>query len=164
MSAPTWLVSYDYDGGSGSAVVHADTREEATRLGMAQATPKWQPGAQCRHTSTIRWMSFQDVQTAPLAGIATAADLSWDRRDTGHEWLVIERGSAHCGGRDWWTDAGRIVGTASTLDAAQRMATAMRRCKIGPSTTLYDVVSRSDVEVVVTDQPYGCFAGGEAQR
>jgi len=157
----TYRVEYAYGSGKGGEIVEAATPEAATDRVMAAATPRWNPGATVRHTRTYRVLWAHEVAVEPHGGLRTAVDLTWYRRDRGGPLLVVERGHGRAtrpGRRaheDYWTDAGVIVGTATTRTGARRMVTRARRRGFGRAR--YDIVPRGEVEISLSGQPYGCI-------
>jgi hypothetical protein len=154
-----WHVCYDYEGGAGREIVTAPDERTATTTGMALATPRWaaDPSAPCRHVRTYRVLSWEEMAAAPHGGIETVVDLTWDRRDRGRTWLVVERGHRTEDLHDYWTTTARLVGTAHARSTARRMATA--RGRRGGSGARYDVVPRDAVQMMTSGAPYGCLAG-----
>ena len=155
--AKHWVVRYRYDGGYGAEIVQADTADGATALVMARAKPTWNPVAECKHVSTERVLYAPDL-SLPHGGLERAVDLSWDRRDRGGEYLVIERGHAiDPQQRSYWLASGRIVASCATERGAKSVATRHARRTHGAS-AIYHVVPRAAVQIESSGAPYGCLA------
>ncbi len=112
-------------------------------------------------TSSIPNLTYADIISRPHGGLTTAVDLTWGRRDTGYDWLVIERGHiVSADGRGLWTASGRIVRASASPRGARAMATRLaRRSRARGANGRYDVVPRHAVAVTVSGAPYGCMAG-----
>lgn len=160
---PRWRVLYRYDGGSGCVVVYAPDRESAIAAGMAKAKALYasDPLTPCTLTSAYRIMLYSEMQALPNRGIERAIDLTWDRRDGGHRYLVIERGHSMHGHYDCWTTTGRIIGSADTARGAARIAEAARRrmFKIHRQSPQYDVVERDTIAISMESGAYGLNSG-----
>ena len=157
---PTWWVRYSYDGGAGMTPVSAPDRETAAQLGMEQAVPlvrdKDKP---CRLTSVMRIVRIGEMEAAEHYGIARVVDLDWDSRDTGGDWLIVERGSTRdAAGYDVWTDTGRLVGTGRTAAGAEKRAQVLRN-RHPQGSACYHVVPRDAVTMGTSGAPYGCMSG-----
>lgn len=143
----SYFVSYRYNGGSSMDLVQASSAEEATRLGMEQAAPRWasDPSTPCEHVSTKRALSWQEVAGLPLGGIQTVRRPSY-KEDRGGPWLVVCRDRivlSECRGDMWLTEA-RWEVQAPTFAAAERWL------KKQPEhlRDRYSVIPRSEVEII----------------
>jgi hypothetical protein len=159
---PRFHVHYEYSGGSGTLEIRAPDADAATRLGMLQAKPDHNPGQSVTHKVTHRILDWKEVETLPYGGVRRAYEVEWDRRDTGGDWLVVERGrQLDHRGLDYWTESGRLVATHKSETAAWKWAreTVAKQIKRHNSFARYDVVPRHAVELVETMMPYGTSAG-----
>lgn len=110
--------------------------------------------------TTMTTMRYSEMVAAPNHGLTRVVELTWDRRDRGGKWLVVERGHRVDRDGDRWTSTGRLVATAPTLAGAKQCAgkasARLRRCGITPT---IDIVPRDEVEIVLSAAPYGCTSG-----
>ena len=97
---------------------------------------------------------------APLHGLTTVIDMTWDRRDRLGDWLVVERGNAVRDGYTMWTCVGRLVATSVSMAGARNRAGKARakHRRYGTSAQI-DVVRRGEVSLRLSGAPYGCSAG-----
>ena len=89
-------------------------------------------------------------------------DLSWDKRDRGLPWMVVERGRGYNFSRmrDYYTPCGRLVATCATERGARNRAGKARAslCRQGLSGRI-DIVHRDAVVLRGSSAPYGCMSG-----
>ena len=105
-------------------------------------------------------MTYQETQERPHGGLVVAIDLTWDRRDTGGAWLIVERGGRFVGLPDMYTSTGRLVATAATEQRAEAIARQARRRlhAQGCLSAIVDIVPRAAVAIRSASGPYGCMA------
>jgi hypothetical protein len=160
MNTPTWSVTYKYDGGACTEFVQADDAETAGAELMSRATPTYNPGAECKLAAVHRVLFYEELAALPHRGLVTAFDLTWDRRDDGAPFLIVERGSRlHSKTqRDYWMTAGRIVRTAVSAAAGEKMVAALvREMRDHGLSGIFDVVPREAVTLAESGEPYGCY-------
>lgn len=159
---PTWAATYTYDGaGRCTEFIQAADAETACTELMSRATPIYNPGAECKLVGAHRILFFEELSALPHRGVETAVDLTWDRRDKGGRFLIVERGSARDrDGRDYWTTVGRIVRSVDSAAAGEKLVQALDldTRKRGYS-ALFDLVPRDAVKLAESGQPYGCNTG-----
>lgn len=104
-------------------------------------------------------MRYREMMAHPTRGITRVVDLTWDRRDRGGRWLVVERGHRVIDGHDEWPEAGRLLRTTDSARGARWVRTrAARRAATQALAGRYDVVLRSEVALTTSSVPYGCSA------
>lgn len=160
MNTPTWSVTYKYDGGACTELVQADDAETAGAELMSRATPTWNSGAECKLAAVHRVLFFEELAALPHRGLVTAIDLTWARRDDGAPFLIVERGSRRHSEtlRDYWTTAGRIVRTAASAAAGEKMVEVLvRESRNRGVSGIFDVVPREAVTLAESGEPYGCY-------
>lgn len=158
-NAPTWSVTYKYDGGACTEFIQAHDAETACKELMSRAKPTWNPGAECKLAGVHRILYFHELSVLPHRGLETAVDLTWDRRDKGGRYLVIERGTGYSPeGRDYWTTVGRIVRSVDSAAAGAKLVQglALDTRKRGYSAQ-FDLVPRDAVKLAESGLPYGCM-------
>ena len=155
----TFRVAYRYDGGRGAVDVQAATKEEAITIGMPQARPQYasDPATPCVLSSCFRIMGTTEMLAERNHGLESAIDLTWDCRDKGHRFLVVERGHMFelPGLGDVWTTTGRLIGTTKTRAGGMRLASAAR----AKTRAQYDVVERHEITLSESAAAYGVNAG-----
>lgn len=153
----TWWVRYSYDGGRGEQILEAPSAEEATAAAMAAARPRYaaRADAECVHAGTSLLVP---ADRATGQEIREVVDLSWDARDRGGLFLVVERGGLWRDGLRWYTTAARLVGSATTSRGARWLLGRSRRRLHGTDGRV-DVVLRADVALRRSGEPYGCMSG-----
>jgi hypothetical protein len=112
-------------------------------------------------SKAVEYMDYDQRRARPHDGLTTVVDLTWDRRDRGGDWLIVERGSAYDGTRgDLWTATGRLIGTSRTERSARIIASRAARDarRHGSLTTIVTVVRRSEVRMSESSAPYGCLS------
>jgi len=159
----TYRIHYDYNGGSGVAVVTAETQDDAIRAGMQQATARYasDPATPCTFRSAYRTLTYAEMMSAPNHGVRRVVAVTWEHGvDTGGDWLIVSRGHSMTDGRDYWTDTAQLVRTARSERVAQIMAAraraSLRRQVVSG---VVDIVRRDSVELVASSGPVGCHTG-----
>lgn len=108
--------------------------------------------------------TYSEIAAMPRRGITEVVDLTWDRRDRGGEWLVVERGSVYdysgAARGDLYTRTGRLVATSISRRGARiragKAAALLRRQGVYG---LLDIVRRDEVAISTSGIAYGCLSG-----
>jgi|SRR5579885_1858786 len=113
---------------------------------------------------TTTYYTYSEIAAMPHRGLTEVVDMTWDRRDRGGEWLIVERGQAydysgaHRG--NLYTRTGKLVATSiSERGARNRAGKAQRSLRRQGVSGLIDIVRRGEVTMRASGAPYGCLSG-----
>ena len=106
--------------------------------------------------------TYSEITKMPHAGLVEVIDLTWNRRDRGGKWLVVERGHTFDPARsgDLYSSTGKLVATSVSYRGAQiRAGKARAHHRRHGTSARIDVVPREAVTIRHSGAMYGCMSG-----
>lgn len=116
-------------------------------------------------------LTLDDTKIFPHAGITTVVEFTWRKRDTGGDFIAVERGTTHSTEKltrwngddiqmcDVVYNTGALVGTSKTQAGAEAIIDKINKTLLG---AWYHVVRREAVKIVTSSAPYGVNASERA--